>query len=180
MASWLNFDVRSIKIVSAPLIWKYGARTTLSCSHKSQIHRVNLKALEKRHSYRRSFSGVSLGVTQLWVLLTRLASPPPPRDPVTVTPWPVLTAAPGVPAGVSIKPYQPDETARLLIAYPGELFMRLLKLMIVPLVIASLVTGESRSQVRGRPQVRGQTRDMLQVRGHVLQVRGQSQGQCCK
>eukprot|EP00092_Neocalanus_flemingeri_P040388 GFUD01043987.1.p1 GENE.GFUD01043987.1~~GFUD01043987.1.p1 ORF type:complete len:516 (-),score=93.80 GFUD01043987.1:82-1629(-) len=29
----------------------------------------------------------------------------------------------------------------LLIAYPGELFMRLLKLMILPLIIASLITG---------------------------------------
>ena len=28
-----------------------------------------------------------------------------------------------------------------LVAYPGELFMRLLKLMILPLVVASLVSG---------------------------------------
>jgi len=31
----------------------------------------------------------------------------------------------------------------LLISYPGELFMRLLKLMILPLVIASLITGSA-------------------------------------
>merc|ERR1711936_725752 len=30
-----------------------------------------------------------------------------------------------------------------LVAYPGELFMRLLKLMILPLVIASLITGSA-------------------------------------
>lgn len=30
----------------------------------------------------------------------------------------------------------------MLISYPGELFMRLLKLMILPLVIASLISGE--------------------------------------
>ncbi|XP_043195057.1 excitatory amino acid transporter 2-like isoform X1 [Amphibalanus amphitrite] len=54
----------------------------------------------------------------------------------------------GVVLGVSIKPYQPSETARLLIAYPGELFMRLLKLMIVPLVIASLVTGSASLNAR--------------------------------
>ena len=29
----------------------------------------------------------------------------------------------------------------MLISYPGELFMRLLKLMILPLVIASLISG---------------------------------------
>jgi len=30
----------------------------------------------------------------------------------------------------------------MLISYPGELFMRLLKLMILPLVIASLISGK--------------------------------------
>ena len=30
-----------------------------------------------------------------------------------------------------------------MIAYPGELFMRLLKLMILPLVIASLIAGSA-------------------------------------
>ncbi|XP_037070591.1 excitatory amino acid transporter 2-like isoform X2 [Pollicipes pollicipes] len=54
----------------------------------------------------------------------------------------------GVVLGVSIRPYRPDETTKLLIAYPGELFMRLLKLMIVPLVIASLVTGSASLNAR--------------------------------
>lgn len=31
----------------------------------------------------------------------------------------------------------------MLIAYPGELFMRVLKLMILPLVIASLIAGSA-------------------------------------
>ena len=35
-----------------------------------------------------------------------------------------------------------NETIRM-VAYPGELFMRLLKLMILPLVIASLITGSA-------------------------------------
>lgn len=30
-----------------------------------------------------------------------------------------------------------------MISYPGELFMRILKLMILPLVIASLITGSA-------------------------------------
>ena len=33
------------------------------------------------------------------------------------------------------------------IGYPGELFMRLLKLMILPLIIASLITGKLISNV---------------------------------
>lgn len=31
----------------------------------------------------------------------------------------------------------------LIISYPGELFLRILKLMILPLVIASLITGSA-------------------------------------
>jgi len=54
----------------------------------------------------------------------------------------------GVILGVSIRPLKPDDTTKLLIAYPGELFMRLLKLMIVPLVIASLVTGSASLNAR--------------------------------
>ncbi len=35
-----------------------------------------------------------------------------------------------------------DKATVNYIAYPGELFMRLLRLMILPLIIASLITGE--------------------------------------
>ena len=47
----------------------------------------------------------------------------------------------GVILGVSLRVLEPSEEAITLINYPGELFMRLLKLMILPLVIASLITG---------------------------------------
>ena len=47
----------------------------------------------------------------------------------------------GITLGLSLRVLQPSEQAITLINYPGELFMRLLKLMILPLVIASLVTG---------------------------------------
>ena len=43
--------------------------------------------------------------------------------------------------GLSLRPIHPSEQTITLINYPGELFMRLLKLMILPLVIASLITG---------------------------------------
>ena len=47
----------------------------------------------------------------------------------------------GITLGLALRPLQPSHLAITLINYPGELFMRLLKLMILPLVIASLITG---------------------------------------
>ncbi len=47
----------------------------------------------------------------------------------------------GVLSGILLKPLDLDKEAVAYIAYPGELFMRLLKLMILPLIIASLITG---------------------------------------
>ena len=43
--------------------------------------------------------------------------------------------------GFGLKSFNPSEKSILLISYPGELFMRLLQLMILPLIIASLITG---------------------------------------
>ena len=43
--------------------------------------------------------------------------------------------------GTSLRSFDLSHETILLIAYPGELFMRLLKLMILPLIIASLITG---------------------------------------
>merc|ERR1719270_1138703 len=50
----------------------------------------------------------------------------------------------GVMVGLLLRKYQLDSVTVSYIAYPGELFMRLLKLMILPLVIASLITGSAR------------------------------------
>lgn len=47
----------------------------------------------------------------------------------------------GVLFGMLLRPLDLDKDTIDLLAYPGELFMRLLKLMILPLVIASLITG---------------------------------------
>ena len=47
----------------------------------------------------------------------------------------------GITLGLCLRALHPSEQAITLINYPGELFMRLLKLMILPLVIASLITG---------------------------------------
>ena len=43
--------------------------------------------------------------------------------------------------GLSLRPVNLSEKSILLLSYPGELFMRLLQLMILPLIIASLITG---------------------------------------
>ena len=48
----------------------------------------------------------------------------------------------GVMVGLLLRKYQLDTVTVSYIAYPGELFMRLLKLMILPLIIASLITGK--------------------------------------
>jgi len=47
----------------------------------------------------------------------------------------------GVLIGILLKPLDLSDLTISYVAYPGELFMRLLKLMILPLIIASLVTG---------------------------------------
>jgi solute carrier family 1 (high affinity glutamate transporter) protein 2 len=48
----------------------------------------------------------------------------------------------GVIIGILLKPLDLDPITISYIAYPGELFMRLLTLMILPLIIASLITGK--------------------------------------
>ncbi|XP_053693635.1 excitatory amino acid transporter isoform X2 [Sabethes cyaneus] len=49
----------------------------------------------------------------------------------------------GVLLGFTLRPLALSADTIMLIAYPGELFMRVLKLMILPLVIASLISGSS-------------------------------------
>jgi len=45
--------------------------------------------------------------------------------------------------GITLRELHLSSESIRLVAYPGELFMRLLKLMILPLVIASLITGSA-------------------------------------
>jgi Na+/H+-dicarboxylate symporter len=54
-----------------------------------------------------------------------------------------MTVCVGLVSGVGLRPLHLSPDAILLVSYPGELFMRLLKLMILPLVIASLIAGKS-------------------------------------
>ncbi|KAG6798750.1 excitatory amino acid transporter isoform X3 [Apis mellifera caucasica] len=54
----------------------------------------------------------------------------------------------GVVLGFGLRPLGLGDDAVMLISYPGELFMRLLKLMILPLVIASLISGSASLNAR--------------------------------
>ncbi|CAG0886527.1 unnamed protein product [Darwinula stevensoni] len=49
----------------------------------------------------------------------------------------------GVILGFGLRTLEPSRTTILVISYPGEIFMRLLRLMILPLVISSLVSGSA-------------------------------------
>lgn len=51
-------------------------------------------------------------------------------------------------SGFGLRPAHLDEESIMLISYPGELFMRVLKLMILPLVIASLISGSASLNAR--------------------------------
>ncbi|CAH1403487.1 unnamed protein product [Nezara viridula] len=47
----------------------------------------------------------------------------------------------GVLIGIAVRPLEPSQDVIMLISYPGELFMRVLKLMILPFVISCLIMG---------------------------------------
>ncbi|XP_034945744.1 excitatory amino acid transporter [Chelonus insularis] len=62
----------------------------------------------------------------------------------------------GIILGFGLRSLGLDDDTVMLISYPGELFMRLLKLMILPLVIASLISGSAslNAKMNGKIAVR--------------------------
>ncbi|XP_046388489.1 excitatory amino acid transporter isoform X2 [Ischnura elegans] len=54
----------------------------------------------------------------------------------------------GVIFGFGLRPLELPPDTIMLISYPGELFMRILKLMILPLIIASLIAGSASLNAR--------------------------------
>ena len=62
----------------------------------------------------------------------------------------------GAGLGIGLRPFLLPSSTILLLSYPGELFMRLLKLMILPLVIASLITGAAslNAKLNGKMEAR--------------------------
>ncbi len=47
----------------------------------------------------------------------------------------------GVVLGIAIKPANPSQLTQDLIAFPGEIFLRALKMLILPLIVFSLIAG---------------------------------------
>ncbi|XP_069704267.1 excitatory amino acid transporter-like isoform X2 [Periplaneta americana] len=62
----------------------------------------------------------------------------------------------GLALGFLLRPLKLSPDAVMLMSYPGELFMRLLKLLILPLIIASLIAGSARlnASMNGKIAVR--------------------------
>uniref|UniRef100_T1J799 Calponin-homology (CH) domain-containing protein n=1 Tax=Strigamia maritima TaxID=126957 RepID=T1J799_STRMM len=53
----------------------------------------------------------------------------------------ILAITIGMIVGIVVRHQDPSSMALELIAFPGEIFLRMLKLMIIPIIIASIVTG---------------------------------------
>ncbi|KAL3267924.1 hypothetical protein HHI36_007063 [Cryptolaemus montrouzieri] len=62
----------------------------------------------------------------------------------------------GVFVGFMLRPFQISSNAILLVSYPGEIFMRILKLIILPLIISSLIAGSAslNARLNGRIAIR--------------------------
>lgn len=57
--------------------------------------------------------------------------------------FPIINEINKIYAGVSLRPQHLSKDTILLISYPGELFLRMLKLMTLPLLISSIITVSS-------------------------------------
>ena len=54
----------------------------------------------------------------------------------------------GVFFGLVLRPYEPSDEVILFIAFPGDVLMRMLKMLILPLIISSLIAGFVRRVIR--------------------------------
>lgn len=62
----------------------------------------------------------------------------------------VLTVASvvlGICVGLAVRPAAPSEEVVRVIGFPGEIFMALLKLLTVPLIVSSLISGEFKPEI---------------------------------
>jgi solute carrier family 1 (high affinity glutamate transporter) protein 2 len=51
-------------------------------------------------------------------------------------------------SGFGLRPLPPTKSTIVLLSYPGELFMRILKLIILPLIMSSLIAGSASLNAR--------------------------------
>ncbi|VDP18053.1 unnamed protein product [Soboliphyme baturini] len=59
----------------------------------------------------------------------------------------------GVLLGFLIRMARPSDTTVLLLSYPGEIFMNILKLLVLPLIITSVISGLSQLDVRSSGRI---------------------------
>ncbi len=55
----------------------------------------------------------------------------------------VASVALGIIFGLLLRLAEPSDNAILAIGFPGDILMRLLKMLILPLIVSSLITGKS-------------------------------------
>lgn len=60
----------------------------------------------------------------------------------------VIGVLAGVVVGIAAREAHPSDTAILLIAFPGDIFLRSLKMLILPLIVFSLIAGLGSLNVR--------------------------------
>ncbi|XP_067675668.1 excitatory amino acid transporter-like [Haliotis asinina] len=53
----------------------------------------------------------------------------------------ILSVVLGVVAGITFRSLKPSSDATQLVQFPGELFLRMLKMLMLPLIVASIITG---------------------------------------
>lgn len=53
----------------------------------------------------------------------------------------IVSVVMGIVLGVAIRPANPSQLAQQLVAFPGEIFLRALKMLIIPLIVFSLLAG---------------------------------------
>lgn len=53
----------------------------------------------------------------------------------------ILSVFIGIALGFSLRPLNPEKKVITIIGFPGEILMNMLKMVIIPLIVASLISG---------------------------------------
>lgn len=69
----------------------------------------------------------------------------------------VIGALAGVIVGLAVREAHPSDTTKLLIGFPGEIFLRSITMLILPLIVFSLITGLGTLDIRTAGAMGGRT-----------------------